>query len=416
MPATRLMTFLLTGGLPVTILLVWFAVSSYYSALPVAQGIQRGLALSLGQAIESLATRDPSLQTLQSFRAHDLAYFALIDRRGVIRLHSNPELVGERVDDQRYRPVFELAEAPEYRVRLGTGEEVYEHHQALHLGKTTLALRLALHSWQADQVVRRARSGLLVVLVLTVAAWGFALFSFRLIRKDMARREEMARREHLVHLGELGAVLAHEVRTPLAGIKGYAQLLGERAVDERSGRFAGMIVGEVARLEELVNDLLVYARQEGGRGGSTVVEQAVHSAWELIAEQARQQGVVLAMEGDGSVRVACQPEQMRQLLLNLFANALSVQPSGGTVLVTVTRERRRVVGITVSDNGPGFSEEALGRCFDPFFTTRASGSGLGLAICRTIVDACGGEIMVQNRHAGGAAVVCRLPESLEERG
>jgi len=94
-------------------------------------------------------------------------------------------------------------------------------------------------------------------------------------------------------------------------------------------------VGEVVRLEELVNDLLLYARQESGAEGRVVAGEAVQSAWELLAEQARQQGVVLRTEGDISVQLSCSPDQLRQVLLNLCANALSVQPAGGEVRIAV---------------------------------------------------------------------------------
>lgn len=403
------------GGLLLTALLIWFAAANYRNAEPVAQSILRGLSFALGQAIESIVERDPSLATLSNFKTHDIAYFCLIDKQGVIRFHSNPDLIGELIQDTRYAAVAEQPIVTEERTRLGTGELIFETHQQLHVAEGTLILRLALHTWQADQIIRRARTSVAMILALLAFAWGLGLWALRLQRLEIQRQNTLARREHLAHLGELGAMLAHEVRTPLAGIKGYAQLLGERPGDERSGRFTGMIVGEVIRLEELVNDLLVYARQESGSGGNIVVEEAVCSAWELLAGQAGQQGVTLETEGDLSLQVACNPEQMRQLLLNLLSNALSVQPSGGMVLVKVERERRQMVVITVADGGPGFSGEALNRCFDPFFSTRATGSGLGLAICRKITEACGGEIMVQNRQEGGAAVICRLPEAAEKR-
>ena len=88
-------TLLLVGGILMTAFLLWFAVNSQQNARPVARALLQGLALSLGQAIENLAARDPSFKTLADFRYRDIAYFALIDRSGRIRFHQNPELVGE---------------------------------------------------------------------------------------------------------------------------------------------------------------------------------------------------------------------------------------------------------------------------------------------------------------------------------
>jgi hypothetical protein len=92
-------TLLLTGGILMTAFLLWFAVNSQISARPVARAILQGLALSLRQAIENLAARDPSFKALSDFRYRDIAYFALIDRSGRVRFHQNPELVGELIED-----------------------------------------------------------------------------------------------------------------------------------------------------------------------------------------------------------------------------------------------------------------------------------------------------------------------------
>ena len=215
-------TLLLVGGVLMTAFLLWFAVNSQLSARPVARALLQGLALSLGQSIDYMAARDPSFKTLADFRYRDVAYFALIDRSGRVRFHLNPELAGEIVADDRYIPAFSAAAPVENRIRLGTGEEAYECHLPLHLPGETLVLRLVLHTWQADQIINRARTGATILLTLTVSAWVLGFLLVRLRRRDARRREQMARQEQMARLGELGAVLAHEVRTPLAGIKGYA--------------------------------------------------------------------------------------------------------------------------------------------------------------------------------------------------
>ena len=108
------------------------------------------------------------------------------------------------------------------------------------------------------------------------------------------------------------------------------------------------------------------------------------------------------------VRVACRLERLRQLLINLFSNAAQAIPSGGTVRVAVT-EGREMVTLKVLDTGAGFTEEAIQRAFDPFFTTRPRGSGLGLAVCRKIAEGCGGKISAANADGGGAVITVLLP-------
>ena len=408
-------TLLLMGGVLVTAFLLWFAVNSQQNAQPVARAMLQGLALSLGQAIDYMAARDPTFKTLADFRYRDIAYFALIDRSGRIRFHQNPELVGELVEDNRYLPAFSTAEPVENRIRLGTGEEVYECHLPLHVPGEAMVLRLALHTWPADQIINRARIGATILLTVTAGAWILGFLLFRLHKQEARQREQMARREQLARLGELGAVLAHEVRTPLAGIKGYAQLLGERITDERSQRFAGLIAQEAVRLEGLVSDLLDYARQDDPGDGSTLLdEELLNTTWSMVSNRADVQTVNLELSIPSGVHVACRPERLRQLLINLFSNALQATPSGGIVRITVT-EGRQMVALKVRDSGAGFTEEALQRSFDPFYTTRPRGSGLGLAVCRKIAEGCGGGISAANTDEGGAVITVLLQRYRERK-
>ncbi len=408
-------TLLLMGGILMTAFLLWFAVNSQQTALPVARALLQGLALSLRQAIENLAVRDTSFKTLSDFRYRDIAYFALIDRSGRIRFHQNPELAGEIVADDRYLPAFSAAAPVESRIRLGTGEDAYECNLPLHLPGETLVLRLVLHTWQADQIINRARTGAIILLTLTASAWVLGFLLVGLQKRDARRREQMARQEQMVRLGELGAVLAHEVRTPLAGIKGYAQLLGERITDGRSRGFAALIAQEAVRLEDLVNDLLDYARQDDPGDGCTLLdEELLHDAWNMVTDRAEAPLLKPELSISTGMRVACRPERLRQLLINLFSNASQAIPSDGRVQAMVT-EGREMVTLKVRDSGAGFTEEALQRAFDPFYTTRPRGSGLGLAVCRKIVEGCGGRIDAANAEGGGAMITVLLPICRERK-
>jgi two-component system sensor histidine kinase HydH len=406
---------LVMGGILMTVFLLWFAVNSQLNARPVARALLQGVALSVGQTLEYMAARDPSFKTLADFRYRDIAYFSLIDRSGWVRFHQNPELTGKRVEDDRYLSAFSAALPVENRIRLGTGEEVYECHLPLHLPGETLVLRLALHTWQADQIINRARTGTIILLTLTLGFWILGFLLTRLLKRDARHREQMARQEQMARLGALGAVLAHEVRTPLAGIKGYAQLLGERITEERSRGFAALIAQEAIRLEGLVNDLLDYARQDDPGNDCTLLnEELLNTAWNMISDRANVQSVNFTLSVQSGVRVACRPERLRQLLINLFSNALQAIPPEGTVRATVTEERQMIT-LKVRDSGPGFTEEAIKKAFDPFYTTRPTGSGLGLAVCRKIAEGCGGKISAANTDGGGAEITVLLPFCRERK-
>ncbi len=300
------------GGVVLSLLLVVFAVGNYRGAIPIAEGELRGLALSLSAAIESLAGRDPSFSALSTFHARDIAYFSLIDSNGVQRFHSNPALIGTRVEDRRYAGIFSNAGIGEAKVRLGTGEEVYEFNSPLHLPGQTLALRLALHSYRADAVVRRARIGMVVLFSLLVAAWGMGGLLYRYARREERHRQEMARRERLAHLGEMEAVIAHEVRNPLSGIKGYAQLLQEQLGDEEARSFAGLIVDESIRLESLVDDLLVYSWQEPREQAVLDVAGVLARCRSVVASDAERSGSHLQKDRRGGRRHHCRDERARK--------------------------------------------------------------------------------------------------------
>ena len=134
----------------------------------------------------------------------------------------------------------------------------------------------------------------------------------------------------------------------------------------------------------------------------------------MVTERGGDQRVKLELSIPPGVQVACRPERLRQLLTNLFSNAAQAIPSEGTVQVTVTEEPGTVT-LKVRDTGAGFTEEAMQRAFDPFFTTRPRGSGLGLAVCRKIVEGCGGTISAANAGGGGAVITALLPSCRERK-
>jgi len=165
----------------------------------------------------------------------------------------------------------------------------------------------------------------------------------------------------------------------------------------------------------LVNDLLDYARQDDPGGDCSLLdEKLLHDAWNMVAGRADVQTVNLELSMLSGMQVACRPERLRQLLINLFSNALQAIPAEGKVSATVT-EGRGMVTLKVRDSGAGFTEETLQRAFDPFYTTRPRGSGLGLAVCRKIAEGCGGGISAANAAGGGAVITVLLPSCHERK-
>ena len=399
---------LLVMGIILTGALSWFAMGNYQGARPIAEQNLKGVALSLAGAVESLAERDPSLESLAAFRAADIAYYTLIDQDGIQVFHSNEALIGTPVADRRFEGVFAGSGLIESRQRLQTGEEVFEINTPFHLQGRTLALRLVLHTYRADFVVRRARIGLMIVATLLLTTWIMGAFLYRSARRDERHREEMARRERMAQLGELGAVLAHEIRNPLAGIKGYAQLLQEQSRGTPSEVGLEMVVTETLRLEELVNTLMAYCRQEATLHEMVDLTELLGYCCRLIRPEAEACGVTLHEILPEGITLNGSRNALEQVMLNILKNALQAMPEGGDIRVEA-RQSCALAVVTIADTGPGIPPEERERIFEPFHTTRPRGTGLGLAVCRKIVEEHGGTISADSEPGHGARFTMTLP-------
>ncbi|GFE59104.1 nitrogen regulation protein NR(II) [Geobacter sp. AOG1] len=404
----------LLGGILLSAALTWFAISNYLSARPVAEENLRGLALSLTAAIENIALHDPSLRNLSTFRTHDIAFFALVDRQGLYRFHTNPDLIGTPLQGTMPRATLQDGATSSTRITLRTGENAFEFNSPLYLPGETLALRLTLHTYRADAVIRRARLNMTILLCLLAAGWILAVALYRLTRREERRQLEMARRENLAQLGEMGAMLAHEIRNPLAGIKGYAQIIEKKPQDERNSGFARRIVAEAQRLETLVSDLLAYARSDRAMATVDMCEVIAHTA-AFLRHEAEQLHVNIITECPEGMLITGNRDRLGQALLNLGKNAIQAMPEGGTLRITAGADGKQVV-IRVKDSGHGIGPGELPRIFEPFFTTKAKGTGLGLALCKKITEEHGGSIEVHSTVGQGTTVSITIPVRRNHQG
>ncbi|MFO0582604.1 MAG: GAF domain-containing protein [Anaeromyxobacter sp.] len=221
-------------------------------------------------------------------------------------------------------------------------------------------------------------------------------------------QRQLLQRERLAALGELAAVVAHEVRNPLGVIFNSVGSLRRLVRPEGDARLLLDIVGEEAeRLNRIVGDLLDFARPSTPQlvpgPLAQVVEEAVASAVGAVP------GVRVETAFDpGLPPVPMDERLVRQAVLNLASNAAQAMPQGGVLRVRVRRDGGAAV-LELEDEGPGVPEDVRARIFEPFFTTKASGTGLGLAVVKRIVDGHGAEIAVRAAPSGGALFALRFP-------
>jgi PAS domain S-box-containing protein len=232
------------------------------------------------------------------------------------------------------------------------------------------------------------------------------------IRYDITKRKlaEAKLREQaaLAHLGQLAAVVAHEVRNPLAGLRAGLQVIDGRVPDPRDRSAIAAMIQRIDGLNDKVEDLLLYARPRPPRRQPVDVKALVREvAASAQVATGRPEGAI-PVSGD-QVTVNADPEMLRAALLNLTMNACQAASHQDVELhVTATES---TCCISVSDRGPGIPAAIRERVFEPFFTTRVNGTGLGLAIVKRLVELQDGSVQINDRSGGGTIAEVTLPRT-----
>jgi signal transduction histidine kinase len=225
-------------------------------------------------------------------------------------------------------------------------------------------------------------------------------------------RDERSRRvEALV---DLAAGLAHRIRNPLGTIAIYASLL-ERALEgnDPDRRLARSISEEVRRIDGIVGNLVIFARNTGPRPRPMDLARCIRDATAAVRPLAEARGVVVISRAishstTSEAELQADPELLQQAIVNLLVNAVQASPEGAAVCVQVDGAADHVV-LSIADQGDGIPPEAALRAFDPFFTTRPGSTGLGLTIAHRVVAAHGGRLDLVPREGGGTCAVMALP-------
>jgi signal transduction histidine kinase len=215
--------------------------------------------------------------------------------------------------------------------------------------------------------------------------------------------DQLVQADRMTSLGELSASVVHEIRNPLASIQGAVEILqDEIATDSPRREFAGIALREIGRLNGIVEHFLTFARPPKPVVAPTDVDRLVRTTATLVEHRAASRGVLFEIASSSQSPLAMvDSEQLTQVLINLFLNALDAMPDGGRIRVrTELSDDERIVSIEVADQGAGIDPALLDRVFDPFVTTKERGLGLGLSIAYRIVAEHGGSITVRNGDAG----------------
>jgi len=248
------------------------------------------------------------------------------------------------------------------------------------------------------------------------------LLVFQDTTRLMEMEREVKRMEGLALLGELAAGVAHEIRNPLASISGSIQVLNDslsKGQAHINKRLMEIVLREVDRLNHLVSDFLQFARPKRSEVEefdlTTLIKETLY-----LFQTSQKWPQKLRVETnfrEKPLKITSDPQQLKQVLWNVFMNACEAMPDGGTVRVSAERspgsrgskEANGAVSIKVEDTGPGIDPSVIEDMFKPFSTAKRDGSGLGLAIVKKIVENLGGEVSGYNLDGRGAAIAIVLP-------
>jgi signal transduction histidine kinase len=225
------------------------------------------------------------------------------------------------------------------------------------------------------------------------------------------RREELCseNEDRTRALEGIAARLAHEVKNPLAAIKGLSTHMARNATDPKTAERLAIVAGEADRLQSIVESFLSFSRGlDDIKVSPTRPYEIVRELGVLLETRAEEAGVTLETGGDAELVLDADPRKLRQALLNIVLNAIQASPRGSRVQLNVARDCEGS-RITVRDEGVGMTPEVLDRIRKPYFTTKEGGTGLGLAVARGLLEQHGGSLEFRSAPRTGTTVTILLP-------
>jgi len=268
--------------------------------------------------------------------------------------------------------------------------------------------------WRGE-LRNRAKDGSLYWVDTTIVPFlddGGKPYQYMALRYEITARktseERLREQEALARLGQMAAVVAHEVKNPIAGIRGALQVIASRMpAESRDKPIVGDIIARLDALNGIVHDLLVFARPRQLRSEATDLDRLIRNSLHLLHRDPIFANLHVEFPQTEAV-APVDAEQLQLVFTNVLMNAAQAMGGSGEIQIGIERRLQRFV-IAIADHGPGMPPDVREKVFEPFFTTKHRGTGLGLPIARRIVEAHGGTLEIENPEAGGTTVLISLP-------
>lgn len=370
-----------------------------------------GITVTLSNFIQNLTLKRLQIegniimsQMLIDERWEGIAFLSLYDENGRVVLHSNPFLVGRTFDDIKN---LKDKKTPFYhRIKLGTGEEVFVSDTKMQIGKNYYILRVALHTYPAEALMRTAKTNLIFIIFSSLIIISSGIIGVLIMNRIEKMQLKM---KELETLSMLSRVMAHEIRNPLGSIKGFTQYLIKRTTDQKTKEYLEIILKESLRLERLSDELSHYANPHSIRPSEFNLRELLN---EIVFYFRSQYNVNITINVE-EIIISTDRDKLNQIITNILQNAVDAVEESETKNITIKAERiNDKIKIEISDTGIGMDEETLRRAKEAFFTTKSKGTGLGLAIVNKLCESLKIEFKIESKKDRGTTVWLTIPQSL----
>ncbi len=230
--------------------------------------------------------------------------------------------------------------------------------------------------------------------------------SNRLLRET---QRKLMHAEKMAVVGEVSAMVAHEIKNPLIAIGGFAKKLDRKLENSSLKRYTKIIIDEIERLEEVLKDILDYSRELHLNFEDADLNSVICEALSMFREEFKKYNIKVIKDLSDEIGILrIDTNRIKQVFINLFSNAAQAMEAGGTLTIR-SYTKGDTVTVEVEDTGCGLEEKMLSNLFKPFFTTKKDGVGLGLSVVKKIIDGHGGDIKAKINDRGGMTFIINLP-------